>query len=188
MNIQKQEHVRNTVAGFESVIQEAQQLVDGMTKHQLNTPETHDKWGMLQCIKHLSLSAQPYLQNIEKALDKNNPNPQIKTFQSSWKGDLFTKLISPSPEGEVRRPIQTFSSMNPIEMLDMDDTLTEFVKVHTELIELVKVLGNYDLTRVRVATALGPIIKLRMGDAFRFLLGHAERHLVQLKRIKSAIT
>lgn len=187
MKIQKQEHIQSLIEGFESIIQDTKTLIDGLSKHQLNTPEAHDKWSMLQCIKHLSLSAIPYIKNVEQTLAKKSPSPHADTFSSSWRGDFFTRIISPGPDGEVRRPVQTFRSMNPIEMLDMDETLAEFVWLHSELIELIKVSSNYDITKIRVPTALGPIVTLRMGDAFRFLLGHAQRHMVQLKRIKATV-
>ncbi len=187
MKIEKHLHIKNSVEGFEHIIQDTKNLIDGLSKQQLNMPEAPDKWSILQCLKHMSIAAQVYVVNIEKVLDRNAPGRNGDVFVSNWKGDMFTRLISPNSNGEVRRPIQTFRSMNPIEMLDMDNTLNEFIQVHSRLIELIKLSESYDITRTKVATALGPMVKLRLGDAYRFLLGHAERHMVQLKRIKKAI-
>ena len=187
MKIKKEELINNYVTGFENIIQDTKNLIDGLTKQQLNMPEAPDKWNILQCLKHMSIAANIYVVNIEKVLDKSSPDPNADFFKSGWKGDLFSKMISPNAEGEIKRPMQTFRSMNPIQILDADKTLNEFIEVHSKIVELIRLSENYDITKLKVQTALGPLVKLRLGDAYRFLLGHAQRHFQQLKRIKKVI-
>ena len=74
-------------------------------------------------------------------------------------------------------------SMYPKEVLDKEETLREFNEIHGQLLAHLEKARQYDLNRIKISTALGPIVKLRMGDAFRFVIAHAQRHVVQLKRI-----
>ena len=96
-------------------------------------------------------------------------------------------MISPKDTGEVKNSMKTMKSMDPANALNAGETIEEFFSTHRELAELIRKSENYSLNKVKVPTALGPLVKLRLGDAFSFLLGHLDRHVLQLKRIKAAV-
>ena len=73
--------------------------------------------------------------------------------------------------------------MYPKEVLDKEQTLAEFNELHQKMLEQLETARNYDLNRIKIPSAIGPILKFRLGDAFRFVIAHAQRHVVQLKRI-----
>jgi len=166
---------------------EVRSLIENLDERTLNTPEDVNKWSMLQCLKHMSFAVEVYNKNIGEAFESGQYKTPAQNFKSHWKGDMFTKMISPKDNGEVSRPMRTFSSMNPVQVLDAESVINEFFSLHEELITFIDQSKEYDLNKVKINTALGPLVKLRLGDAYRFVIGHAERHLVQLKRIKSAV-
>jgi len=149
----------------------------------LNTPEGPGKWSILQCVEHLSLANQVYVKNIANCLASSQEELKDYEFQSHWKGDLFTKRIAPRSNQEIKGKMKTFKSMEPSEVLDPQETLDKFNRVHEKLLSQLRSAKAYNMNTVKVPTALGSMVKLRLGDAFRFLIAHSQRHLVQIKRI-----
>lgn len=186
MKLKATTHIQNSIQQCENALSEVEQIIAGLDDTTLNTQEAAGKWSILQCLKHLSIANKIYVENLGKAFEKYPQKPE-ETFKSHWKGDYFTKMISPKENNEVKNKMKTMKSMDPKQALNPKETIDDFFQTHQQLIELIKQSENYSLNKVKVPTALGPIIKLRIGDAFRFLLGHLDRHVLQLKRIKKAV-
>jgi len=41
---------------------------------------------------------------------------------------------------------------------------------------------KFDLNAVKVGISIAPIIKLKLGDVFRFMIAHQVRHILQAER------
>jgi hypothetical protein len=186
MQIPAKQHIDNSVKRLEDILLEVKTITGDLSEETLNKLEGPQKWSILQCLKHLSIANGIYVKNIASAFEKY-PKQVDDVFRSHWKGDWFTKMISPKNDGEVKNSMKTMKSMDPETNLDPKQTLEEFFAIHDQFIELIKASEDYSLNKVKVPTALGPMVKLRLGDAYRFLIGHTERHLTQLKRIRNAV-
>lgn len=187
MVIKSKQHIQESKIALEQVISDVKEVLESMDEEALNILEGPGKWSILQCLKHMSLSIRVYVENIENVLASKKHNTPSQEFKSHWKGDMFTKMISPQSGGEIKSKMKTFKTMNPVNKLDSNKTIEEFFFLHQQFIGLIENSENYNLNRVKVNTALGPLVKLRLGDAFRFIIGHAQRHVLQLKRIRVAI-
>jgi len=44
---------------------------------------------------------------------------------------------------------------------------------------------KFDLNAVKVGISIAPIIKLKLGDVFRFMIAHQVRHILQAERALS---
>lgn len=187
MNLSSEAHINNSIADMNSIISGVRSALEDEDSKSLNIPEAEGKWSMLQCLKHMSIAIALYNQNIEKAFFLGRHASPASQFKSHWKGDMFTKMISPKANGQVKNNMKTFKTMEPKESLDAEETIQEFFKLHERFRDLIEQSRGYNLNKLKVNTALGPLVKLRLGDAFRFIIGHAQRHLIQLKRIKAAV-
>ena len=186
MVISSEQHIANSKTAISDFLSQVRSTIENLDERTLNTPEDVEKWSMLQCLKHLSYAIEVYNENIEQAFTVGKHNSPSETFKSHWKGDMFTKMISPKDNGEIKT-MKTFKSMMPKVVMESEDTLAEFFSLHEKFAELIEQSKAFDLNKVKVNTALGPMVKLRLGDAFRFIIGHAQRHLIQLKRIKATV-
>ena len=184
MNINANQLIQQLAADLRDVMDETnQRIAEVEVVEYLNLPEADKKWSMLQCVAHMSLTAKVYVQNIGQALEKHQIKEGQYEFRSHWKGNWFTDAIAPDANAIVKNRIRTMKSMYPKEVLDKEETLREFNEIHGQLLAHLEKARQYDLNKIKIATALGSIVKLRMGDAFRFVIAHAQRHVVQLKRI-----
>lgn len=186
MVISSAQHITNSKLAMLDLLNEVRSIIENLDERTLNTPEGVEKWSMLQCLKHLSYAIEVYNENIENAFTIGKHNSPSESFKSHWKGDMFTKMISPKENGEIKN-MNTFKSMMPKVVMDSESTLAEFFALHEKFAELIEQSKDFNLNKVKVNTALGPMVKLRLGDAFRFIIGHAQRHLIQLKRIKATV-
>lgn len=148
---------------------------------QLNYRNSKDSWSILECIAHLNLYATYYINEINK---KISVTPQLKestvVFKSGILGNYFAKSMLPK---ERLNKMQTFKDMNPIHsQLDIT-TLETFITLHYQLLSILESAKKVNLNNIRIPISINRFIKLKLGDTFRFLLNHNERHLVQAHKL-----
>jgi len=173
--------------GFHEALASVRSTLEQSEDALLNLPEAPGKWSMLQCIEHMSLATLVYTANVKEVLAHNGLAPAAEAYKGHWKGRLFAKMNAPKPGGEIPMKLKTFKTMDPPGNLDPKTVIDQFFEVHDEMISLINQSRQVNIDKVKIATALGPWVKLRLGEAYRFILAHTQRHVVQLKRIKNTV-
>lgn len=187
MSISTTTYLNEIEAGFRQAIDQVKSLVENTEGVELNTPEAPGKWHMLQCIEHMSRATELYVNNVSEKLNNGALPPSNQQYKGHWKGRMFAKMNAPKPGDEIPMKLKTFKTMEPPNELDAQTVLDRFYTVHEEMISAVNKTRDINIDKVKVATALGPMVKLRIGEAYRFVLAHTQRHVVQLKRIKNTV-
>lgn len=188
MIIEASKHIDSSKRELQQILDEVKTTLEGLSDVSLNTQEADGKWSILQCLKHLSIAVEVYNHNIDSALEAGNHKSPVSDFKSHWKGDMFVKMIAPKENGVVKNNMKTMKTMNPEKSLDAQKTIDEFFNSHNEFIDLMEKSRAFNINRIKVNIAIGPLVKLRLGDAHRFIIAHAQRHIIQLRRIRSAVT
>jgi uncharacterized damage-inducible protein DinB len=67
--------------------------------------------------------------------------------------------------------------------LNVDTVLNEFEQHENELIRLLDMAQHVNLEEVRVPITITKLIKLKLGDTFRFLVAHQQRHMIQARNM-----
>ena len=84
------------------------------------------------------------------------------------------------------KTMNTFQSKNPIHSkLDKNKVIDTFIQQQKEFLILLKIAEKKNLTKIKTSLTV-PILKFRLGDTFRFVIYHAERHVVQAKKAMSS--
>ena len=157
----------------EQVRQLQQQPADALRHH-----PRPDAWSALDCVEHMNLFYDDYLPRVERAVQGGKPSAE-QNYSSGFFGKMMINSLRPQ-QGKRRMKIKTFKKMTP----KTDDKPTEpvfaaFFRHHTQLAELLAQAAPLDWNRVKVASAIGPILRFKLGDCFRIMLAHTERHLLQ---------
>lgn len=173
--------------GFGEAMDKVKTMLSQTEEVQLHVPEAPGKWNMLQCLEHMSLATRVYTENVREALAGNQLPAAREEYKGHWKGRMFARMNAPKPGGEIPMKLKTFKTMDPPPKLDSNAVIDEFYREHEMMIALINESRAVNIDRIKVATALGSWVKLRMGEAFRFLLAHTQRHVVQLQRIKNTV-
>ncbi|MCD8453040.1 DinB family protein [Tenacibaculum finnmarkense genomovar ulcerans] len=149
------------------------------TTEDLQYKKTVKSWSVLECLEHLNLYAEFYNNEIRKRIEKSKYQKST-VFKSGYLGNKFALDMLPK---EGMKTMNTFKSKNPIySKLDEKVVLERFIMLQKELLQLLELSEDKNLTKVKTSTTL-PILKFRLGDTFRFVINHNQRHIIQAKNI-----
>ncbi len=78
--------------------------------------------------------------------------------------------MKPAPDNTVKNKIKSMKNATPPPALDGKVALNQFIADQHTLLNLLEIAKSSNLNKLRVPTSLTKLIKLNLGDTFRFLL------------------
>ncbi|HJV19857.1 MAG TPA: DinB family protein [Sediminibacterium sp.] len=147
------------------------------------TPE-NGGWSVAQVLDHLNFYSRWYLPRLEDAFRESRKKNLAAQpyFKSGWMGGYFTRLMKPGSDGSIASKMKAPANAAPAAIVDSTAVLVEFEQHLQHLNSLLRLAEKADLAHIRVTTSLSSFIRLKTGDTLCFVLAHAERHFVQIKR------
>lgn len=138
------------------------------------------RWSVVQIIEHLNAYNRHYLPVIEKelALVTHDTNAW---FTSGYWGEKFTKSMKPTNVYEIKNKMKTMKKMSFPNSLNIETVMKEFLAGQEKLLQLLERAKGKDLAKIHIPITLTKLIKLRLGDTFRFLIAHEQRHMIQAR-------
>jgi len=152
-----------------------------MTKSdsELNYRTNPESWSALECLQHLNLYGDFYLPEIEKRINASNTSPE-PVFKSGVLGNYFANSMLPK---EKLNKMKTFKNMNPIGSSLDKMVIQNFIQQQNKMLALLERAKKVSLNRVKTSISISNLIKLKLGDTFRFNINHNIRHVKQIERI-----
>ncbi len=145
----------------------------------LNKRLTNESWSVLECLEHLNLYGNFYLPEIKNRIETSSTKTTAE-FKSGWLGNYFAQSMLPK---DNLNKMKAFESMNPIHSSLSKNTVTVFIDQQKQLLDLLKASRTVNLNKVKASISITKLIKLKLGDTFRFLIYHNKRHIVQAKKV-----
>lgn len=173
-----QQDVRETLLQLETIQQIPADVL-------LRQPEP-GKWSIAQVLEHLNGYNRFYLAAIEKALN-NSTKPGPRTYKAGWFGDYFTRLMQPRTDGSLAKKMSAPAAYNFGPELDPAKVISEFRNGQQQLLMLLDRARTADLGGIKVPISISKLIKLKLGDVFRFLIAHQQRHFLQIDRVRGVV-
>jgi hypothetical protein len=152
---------------------------------QLNYKTDPESWSILECVEHLNLYGDFYLPELEKQILAQKEQATGKLFRSGILGNYFAELMR-THNGKIKK-MKSPKDKNPVHSRLTVTTIERFIKQQERLLNILRLAGSVDLTRTKTAISLTRLVKLRLGDTFRFFIYHIERHIAQAQRVQSRI-
>jgi hypothetical protein len=143
-------------------------------------PPMPEKWSVAQTLEHLNGYGRVYLPMINKAISVSQ-SKRAAWFNSGFLGNYFTNMMKPKNVFEVKNKMKAFKAHMPDNNLNPGKVLDEFVEQQHQFLLLLEMAKLKDLNAVRVPLSVTKLIKLKLGDTFRFLIAHEQRHFVQAR-------
>ncbi|MFC3161565.1 DinB superfamily protein [Chryseobacterium arachidis] len=159
-------------------LQFAQNLLH-KSEDDLNKRLSEKSWSVLECLEHLNRYGSFYIPEINKRMlsSKRASNP---TFSSGILGNYFAESMLPNKKLNA---MKTFKSMNPIHSELNIQVIHEFIQQQSQLLDLLEKSKNIDLNTTKTSISISKLIKLKLGDTFRFIINHNLRHIRQAGKI-----
>jgi uncharacterized damage-inducible protein DinB len=144
------------------------------------------KWSVAQCLEHLNAYNRYYLPAIEKA---TTPVPRELNawFIPGYWGEKFTKMMRPSNVYEVKNKMKSPKGYTPERTLNVEAVFKEFFEHQQRLLRLLDVSRKRNLSTIRIPISISRFIRLKLGDTFRFLIAHEQRHMIQARNAVKAL-
>lgn len=151
----------------------------------LQTQPADGGWSVIQVLHHLNFYGNHYVNAMERVLSAHNTQAKDH-YTPGWFGDYFVRILSPatSEKGITRLPAPPSGRPPKPGKLHLTKELDTFVQYQQTILRLLQQAQQADLDRLRVPIAIaGWLIKLKLGDTFRFVIGHEQRHFQQIDRV-----
>jgi len=149
----------------------------------LNHRITNESWSVLECVEHLNRYGDFYIPEIENRISSSDKESTVN-FTPGILGNYFAKNMY--PKNKLNK-MKTFKNINPIHRKLSKEVLKEFVKQKHLILILLERAKKVSLDKTKTSISISKLIKLRLGDTFRFVIYHNLRHIEQAKRILNSI-
>jgi hypothetical protein len=140
-------------------------------------------WSILECLEHLNRYSRFYNAELAAALVKQaslKPASGSRQVEFSWLGRKSYEAVRP----ENIRASKTLRRMNPGNSHLSRAVLEEFLRHQINLASLLEKATGIDLNQKAVRIEFFRLLKLKVGEAFQFVVAHEQRHVQQALRVK----
>lgn len=150
-----------------------------LTEETLQFKNNAKSWSVLECLEHLNRYSDFYNPEITKRIH-NSDTIFNAEFKSGFLGNKFALDMLPK---KGMKTMNTFKSKNPINSnLNKQEVISKFIRQEEELLAILDLAKSKNLTEIKTAITL-PLLKFRLGDTFRFVIYHNERHIIQAQKV-----
>ncbi|HUC80169.1 MAG TPA: DinB family protein [Flavisolibacter sp.] len=163
-------------------IREAAEFFAASERTKLAYSPDPGRWSVVQVLEHLNAYNRYYLPAMEKELSVTSHDTNA-WFTSGYWGEKFTKMMKPANVYEVKNKIKTQKKMAFPNSLNVETVLKEFIAGQDKLLQLLELAAGKDLEKIRIPISISKLVRLRLGDTFRFLIAHEQRHMVQARNV-----
>jgi hypothetical protein len=143
-------------------------------------------WSVAQVLEHLNMYNRYYLPAIEKSLIHITKDTNAWFIPGFW-GDYFTKMMAPKDLYEIKNKMKTPKGYVPDKGVNINNVFTEFLQHQNKLLQLLEVSRRRNLNSIRIPVSISKFVKLKLGDTFRFLVAHEQRHMIQARNAIKAV-
>lgn len=182
MKIDQTKLIEDLIARTQDVLNRAMPMQD-LSVEELNARTTPDSWSVLECMEHLNRYGNYYLPEIEQQMQQSK-HGKGDIFKSSWLGEYFAKSMLPR---EQLNKMKTFKDMNPLGSTLDKKVVAVFMQQQKKMLKLLEQARAANLKKVKTGITLTKWIRLRLGDTFRVVIYHNQRHIVQMERVLNTL-
>lgn len=145
----------------------------------LNSRIEEGSWSILECIEHLNLYGDFYIPEITNRINSSKTSPS-KNFNSGVLGNYFAKSMLPKKK---LNKMKTFKVMNPMGSKLEKNTIDRFLFQQSQILDLLDKSNTVNLNKTKTSISISKWIKLKLGDTFRVVIYHNDRHILQANKI-----
>ena len=167
-----------------AIADDAQQDFGQLSSTQLNWKPSAAQWSVAQCLDHLIVINSTYFPIIEKIVrDGYRPSLQQRL---PLLPRLFAWMVLKAVSPETKSKFKTARHVEPSSSTIAADIVARFKAHQQEVIRHMKMAEKLDLKEIIITSPVASIAAYSTLDAFRIMVTHERRHLLQAKRVMEA--
>lgn len=187
--MKKVQNTEELLADLTSITNEGLTLATKKLVHykenQLSWAPKEGEWSINEVLAHLNSYAKYFHKVFSVKMEKTKFRNPKENFVSSPLGKSAWKSMKLGRANNIKRKFKAPKNYNPSlnpELLE-GNQVEKFKESQSQLNELLGTAKSINLRKVKVPIHISRIVRLRLGDAFMFLVYHNERHIQQIKNI-----
>jgi hypothetical protein len=142
-------------------------------------------WSAAECISHLSISSESFLEPLRKAIDE--ARGKGLTAKRPLKMDLLGRILKWFLEPPIRKRVKTAAPFVPKSVRAKAEAFGEFAGLQAKLGDLLHEARDLDLNRMKIVSPFDKRIRYNVYSAFNILVAHERRHLWQAEQAIAAL-
>jgi hypothetical protein len=160
-------------------------LAKGLTIAQLNWQPRPRAWSVGQCLEHLSISNEVYVEPMAESLGVP-PAGAVEEIRPGWFGRWFIRTyIEPTTQKKrARAPTKIMPVAKEIDSSILD----RFIASNARVRDVITRARGHDVNRVRFRNPFVPVIRFTVGTGLQIIARHNHRHLLQAERVRQLAT
>ncbi|RYZ98112.1 MAG: hypothetical protein EOP47_20090 [Sphingobacteriaceae bacterium] len=186
MKVSRSELLNNLYSQTEQNIAHFKQVVQDQS-NLLHINPVPSAWSVLQVTAHLNTYNNHYLPAIDKAMQNAPTLTGEYEFKPGILGNYFVKMMQTGDTGVISKKYKAAKWHQPVKA-DPKEIIASYLSGQQKLLLLLTKAGDYDIGIITVSTSLNKFITIKLGDTFRFLIAHQQRHFVQITNTLNVVT
>ena len=151
-----------------------------LTPEQLNWKPSEGRWSVAECLGHLVVTHDAYWPRLQEVTGSTAARATAANrVVSTWLGKMLFKTVDPATTRKAKSP----GVFKPSRSHVPGTPVEAFQRCHAALDNFVEATADVDWHGVRVTSPVSRLLKFRLGDVYRVLSAHAERHVNQAIRV-----
>ena len=147
---------------------------------QLNWKPPGGGWSVAECLDHLVVTHDAYWPRLQKVTGSTAPRaPSENRVVSTWLGKALFSAVDPESTKRLKAP-KIFA---PGRSQVPGTPIEAFHRCHQILGRFVEATADLDWHRIRITSPASRLLRFRLGDAYRVLAAHMQRHVDQAERV-----
>jgi hypothetical protein len=154
-----------------------------LSVEQLNWHPRRGAWSIGQCLEHLSLSNEVYIEPIADSL-RAQPTGPVNEITPGWFARWFIRsYIEPTTQRMRGRAPQKAA---PVAKRLDTSIVDRFIASNAVVRGVIARARDFDVNRVRFRNPYVPVIRFTIGTGLHIMARHNHRHLLQAKRVRES--
>ncbi|HKP12776.1 MAG TPA: DinB family protein [Blastocatellia bacterium] len=182
MTSDRRPHLSELVAAANAITDETGASFGGFTAQQLNWKPGAEQWSVAQCLDHLVTANTAYFPTFEKVLSgekkKNTFWESLPWLPGFW-GRQLVKAVAPQSARKLKAPKMFRPPSSGVD----GDIVRRFIDQQDQVIRYMKATEGLDLERITIPSPITALITYSLMDAYRIIINHERRHLLQARRV-----
>lgn len=175
---------QNYIDEYKAAVEKVRSMLEPLSEKQLNWSTAPGQWSVAQCISHLIVTGNEYIQQMQETI--KNASQRKSASEDPLRYSLVGKLFINMMEPPVKKKIKTPKNFNPAIINSKHQLIQEFSDVNEDIIAIIQSTQNLDISRIKIVSPVSKLLKFNLTDAFAYIAAHERRHIWQAENVMRA--
>ncbi len=168
-------------SNLQLIIDYFESLKERFDINQINWRMDDTAWSIGQCCHHIILVNRYYLDRSKEKIDATVEANLLEEspFRSGYLGNMMISLVGAHNGFKLKSP----SLFEPENTDYKTSIFSEILLSLEEVKTMIESSSGLDLNKIKIDSPDNKLMRFRLGDVFKILIDHCERHMNQIKEL-----